>query len=59
MYGANPGEINFRSSKCELRVTKGSSYQESTVNSVNSGHIFCTLSHQAYLAVTVVRGYSP
>ena len=31
MYDGNPGEIDFGSSQCEVRVSKGSSYWESTV----------------------------
>ena len=31
MYDGNPGEIDFGSSKHEVRVSEGSSYPESTV----------------------------
>ena len=31
MYDGNPGEIDFGSSQREVRASKGSSYQESTV----------------------------
>ena len=31
MYDGNPGEIDFGSSQCEVRVSEGSSYGESTV----------------------------
>ena len=30
MYEGNPGEVNFGSSYCEVRVSEGSSYREST-----------------------------
>lgn len=31
MYGGNPGEINFGSSKREVQISKGPSYQEPAV----------------------------
>ena len=39
MYVGNPGEIDFGSSSREVRVSEGSSCQESTVvNTVNKRH---------------------
>ena len=32
MYDGNPGEIDFGSSKCEVRVSEGSSYRELTAS---------------------------
>ena len=32
MYEGNPGEIDFDSIYCEVRVSQGSSYRESTVH---------------------------
>ena len=40
MYGGNPGEIDFGSSKREVRVREGSSYRESTVFACVSG-VYC------------------
>ena len=32
MYDGNPGEIDFGSIYCEVRVSQGSSYRESTAH---------------------------
>ena len=42
MYGGNPGEIDFGSSKREVRVREGWSYRESTIFACVSGVYYKT-----------------
>ena len=42
MYGGNPGEIDFGSSKREVRVREGSIYRELTVFACVSGVYYKT-----------------
>ena len=51
MYNGNLGEIDFGSSWCEVRVSEGSSYRESTVIEKR----FCVSSLTVYFMVTPVR----
>ena len=44
MYDENPGEIDFGSSKREVRVSEGSTYRESTV-----------LDHSRYARLLILR----